>query len=154
MNTEDTALLRDLLRGSRVLALGVLVDGAPYVGLLPFVLAKDRRALLVHGSGLARHTRGMSDGAPFSALVHAPDADAPDPLQVARVTLQGTVQRLEPGSGPYEEGRALYEDRFPESAQTFELPDFSLYALRIAEGRFVAGFARARNVSPGDLATI
>ncbi len=154
MNQEDTALLRDLLLGQRVLSLGVLVDGVPYVGLLPFALSKDRRALLVHASSLARHTRGLAEGAPFSALVHAPDVDAPDPLQVARVTLQGTVQRLEPETGAYDEARGLYEDRFPDSAQTFELPDFSLFALRIAEGRFVAGFARARNVSPGDLATI
>ncbi len=154
MNQEDTTLLRELLQGSRVLALGVLVDGAPYIGLLPFALSGDRRALLVHASGLARHTRGMTDGAPFSALVHAPEADAQDPLQIPRLTLQGTIERLEPDSGAYEAGRARYEDRFPDSAQTFELPDFSLYALRITEGRLVAGFARARNVSPGDLSTL
>ncbi len=65
MNQEDTTLLRDLLLGQRVLSLGVLVDGAPYVGLLPFALAKDRRALLVHASSLARHTRGLVEGAPF-----------------------------------------------------------------------------------------
>src|SRR5512135_431833 len=77
MNAEDTTLLRQLLHGSRVLALGVLVDGAPYVGLLPYASSADHRALLVHASGLARHSRGLGDGAPFSALVHGPEADAP-----------------------------------------------------------------------------
>jgi len=152
MNPEDRALLRELLETPRVLALGVLLDGVPYVGLLPFALAPDHRSLLVHASGLARHTRGLGDGAPWSALIHRAETDSPDPLQVPRVTFQGTVQRLEPGTPEHDTGRAVYERRFPDSAQTFELADFGLYALRIASGRFVAGFARARDVSPGDLA--
>ena len=48
MNQEDAKLVRELIDGSRVVALGVLVDGAPYVGLLPFVMTEDRRSLLVH----------------------------------------------------------------------------------------------------------
>jgi putative heme iron utilization protein len=151
MNAEDRDLLRQLLDRPRVVALGVLVEGAPYVGLLPFALSSDRRSLVVHASALARHSRGLFQGAPFSALLHAPDA-APDPLQVPRVTLQGEVHQLAGGAAEHGRARALYLARFPESAQTFELQDFALYELRVREGRFVAGFARARNVSPGDLA--
>jgi putative heme iron utilization protein len=154
MNAQDASLLRDLLDRSRVLALGVLVDGAPYVGLLPFTSTADRRALLVHASALARHTRGLSDGARCSALLHVPESATPDPLQVPRVTFQGTVQRLETGSPEHAAARARYLARFPESEPTFELPDFALYALRITEGRLVAGFARARNVSLDDLVAL
>lgn len=154
MNQEDAKLLRDLLDGQRVVALGVLVEGAPYVGLLPFVMTEDRKSLLVHASGLARHTRGLGAGAPFSGLLHAPDDPSGDPLQIGRVTLSGEVQQLADGTPEYEAGRARYQARFPDSAQTFELADFGLYALRIREGRLVAGFARARNVSPGDLASL
>ncbi len=151
MNAEDAALLRELL-AQRVLSLGVLVEGAPHVGLLPFALASDRQTLLVHASELARHTRGLREGAPWSALLHAPDVPDGDPLQVGRVTLSGAVQVLTEGTPGHADGRARFLARFPDSARTFELSDFGLYALRVREGRLVAGFARARNISPGDLA--
>ena len=150
MNADDTQALAALLR-QRVLALGVLVDGAPHVGLLPFALSPGGDALLVHASALARHTRGLRDGAAFSALLHGADDPAADPLQVARVTLSGEVSALVPGSPEHESARARYVGRFPGSAQTFALPDFTLFALRIREGRLVLGFARARDVSPADV---
>jgi putative heme iron utilization protein len=153
MNPDDKRLLLALL-DRRVAAMGVLVDGSPYVGLLPFAPSPDRRTLYVHASALARHTRGLGDGMPFSALLHEAEEAAPDPLQVPRVTFQGTVERLVPTSDEHAAARAAYLERFPGSETTFELSDFDLYALRISEGRLVAGFARARNVSPGDLATL
>lgn len=153
MNADDKQLLLGLL-DRRVLAMGVLVDGAPYVGLLPFASSPDRRSLFVHSSSLARHARGMGGGMPFSALLQAGEDAIEDPLQVPRVTFLGTVERLEPDSLEYDDARARYLARFPGSAVTFELADFSLYALRVREGRLVGGFARARNVSPGDLETL
>ncbi|GEJ59281.1 pyridoxamine 5'-phosphate oxidase [Anaeromyxobacter diazotrophicus] len=153
MNSDDASLLRQLL-DQRVLSLGVLVDGAPYVGLLPFALSGDLQALLVHASGLARHTRGLGDGAPWSALLHLPDDPAGDPLQVGRVTLSGEVRRLAEGTPEHEAAKARFLARFPDAARTFELADFGLYALRVRAGRLVAGFARARDVSPGDLASL
>jgi putative heme iron utilization protein len=152
VNAADTALLRELLEVPRVAALGVLVDGAPYVGLVPFAVAAGRQALLVHASRLARHTRGLVAGAPFSALVHAPEAPGADPLQLPRVTFLGAVAPL--AGAEEEDARARYLARFPAAEQTFVLPDFALYALRIREGRLVAGFARARDVSPGDLQSL
>ncbi len=151
MNSEDTALLRDLLERQRVLSLGVLVDGEPYVGLLPFAAGAGLSTLFVHASGLARHTKGLGQGAPFSALLHAPDESGADPLQIPRVSLQGDVRPLARDTPEYEDAASRYLTRFPQSEETFELGDFGLYALRIREGRLVGGFARARNVSPGDL---
>jgi putative heme iron utilization protein len=153
MTSDDAAILRRLL-DQRVLALGVIVDGAPYVGLLPFAVTEDRQAVIVHASGLAKHTKGLGDGAPWSALVHFPDDPRGDLLQIGRVTLSGGVLRLAEGTPAHDAAKARFLARFPESAQTFELGDFGLYALRIREGRLVAGFARARNVSPGDLGSI
>jgi hypothetical protein len=151
VSPEDAGLLRDLLERQRLLALGVLVDGEPYVGLLPFAVAGDYSALVVHASRLARHTRGLGAGAPFSSLLHLPDAPDRDPLQVPRVSLQGEVRPLAAGTPESVDARDRYLARFPGSAGTFDLDDFGLYALRIREGRLVAGFARARNVSLGDL---
>jgi putative heme iron utilization protein len=145
-------MLRQLLSEQRVLALGVVVDGAPVVGLLPFVMRPAFDAALIHASTLARHTAGLTAGAPFSALVYASNQPDGDPLQVPRVTLTGTVERLDAASAAYEEGRALYLARFPGGEITFGLGDFGLYALHVEGGRLVAGFGRARNLTPGLLA--
>lgn len=147
MNAGNDALLKELLTGQHVLALGVLVEGAPYVGLLPFALKPDFGGAVVHASKLARHSAGLENGAKFAALIHQPDRGDTDPLQLPRVTLLGTVHRLDRETPAWEEGRRLYVQRFPASEPTFSLGDFDLYELRFLEGRLVGGFARAANVS-------
>ena len=156
MDDRDRALLRELLAHQRVLSLAVLVEGRPYAGLLPFAARPDFSAVLVHASDLARHSKGLVPGAPFGVVIHLPDRVDADPLQLPRVTLEGTVAALERGTPEYESGRELYLARFPGSAQTFALGDFRLYELAFESGRLIAGFGRARSVSPrilADLAT-
>ncbi len=147
MTPEDRAQLRDLLTQQRVLSLAVLVDGAPYVGLLPFVMLPGYSAALVHASALAKHTAGLKEGAPFSLLIHQPDHPDTDPQQLPRVTLQGTVRLFGKKTAEYMGGRVLYIAKFPDSQQTFELGDFNLYALAVESGRYVAGFGRIYNVT-------
>ena len=72
MKPEQAALLRSLLVEQRVLSLAVVADHRPVIGLLPFALSTDGRALIIHASRLARHTAGLGDGAPFDALAHEP----------------------------------------------------------------------------------
>ncbi len=151
MEIEEARLLRSLLTGTRVLSLGVLVDGAPLVGLLPFAVRPDLSGAIVHVSRLARHAKGLADGAPFGALVHAPDPPDGDPLQVARVSLEGEAATLAPGTPAHEEAKALYLARFPGSAGTFALGDFALHELRFRRGRLVGGFARAISLSEESL---
>jgi putative heme iron utilization protein len=151
MKSEDLDLLQQLLGGQRVLALAVLVDGAPYVGLLPFALERGYGSLLIHASDLALHSRGLAPDAPFSALIQAPDSPERDPLQIPRVTLQGRVEVLERGGDDYEQGKTLYTTAFPASQVTFGLGDFRLYRLKLEKGRLIGGFARAATVSPAVL---
>ena len=47
--------------------------------------------------------------------------------------------------------RAAYLARFPQSAQTFELGDFALFAIRPASARFIGGFAQAKTIGPEGL---
>ena len=63
MTPEQAARLSELLLAQRLIALGVIADGAPIVGLLPYAVSDDRRALYVQASSLARHTRGLGPGA-------------------------------------------------------------------------------------------
>ena len=118
MKAEDRDVLRELLTEARVLSLGVLVEGEPYVGLLPFVVGHDFQSVLVHASDLAKHSRGLQEGSPFSLLIHGTDEPGGDPLQVARVTISGN------GAPGGENGRGV-----PPSARRLHrsLPDFGAH---------------------------
>ena len=152
MQAEDKEILRALLSESRVLSLGVVVDGEPHVGLLPFIVDPDLQSAFVHASDLARHSRGLVQGAAFRVLIHEADDPEGDPLQVARVTISGTVDQLARTDGEYPRLRRAYIDRFPTSERTFLLGDFYLYRLNFERGRLVAGFARAVNLRPESFA--
>ncbi len=154
MTADQIADLQSLLSGQQVLSLAVLVDDAPYAGLLPYALRTDFQAALIHASGLARHSRGLRDGAPFGVLIHEPATASADALQIRRVSLQGAVSKVAKGTPEYDDGRDAYLERFPSSATTFGLGDFDLYWLSFERGRFVSGFAQAVNLNPDNLAEL
>ncbi len=143
--------LRQLLDGQRVLSLAVLAEGAPYVGLLPFVALPDRSGVLIHASRLARHSRGLDDGASVGVLLHEPDGPHQDALQIRRASFDCRVRPLERHSTAWSEGRTRYVARFPQSDVTFGLGDFTLHRLEFERGVYVEGFARAIAVDADDL---
>lgn len=152
MDDNDRQLQRNLLTGERVATLALTVDGAPFASLVPFAMTNGFGTALIHASSLARHSAGLTAGAPFSLLIHEPD-DQPEtnPAQLARVTLLGSVEPLERASDAYTQAQGQYLARFPKSQITFQLGDFTLYALRVESCRFVAGFGKAFDVSLDEL---
>jgi hypothetical protein len=154
MSLEERVILRKLLSEAHVLSLGLLVDGKPHVGMLPFIVAEDYRSALVHASQLARHSRGLQPGSPFSALIRAEVDTEGDPLQVPRVTISGTVQHVAQSDAGYDSSRTAFIERFPSSELTFYLGDFNLYRLHFERGRLVSGFARAVTLSPESFAEL
>jgi len=151
MDADDRDLLRGLLTEERLLSLGLLVEREPVVGLLPFTATDDFAAVYVQASSLARHSRGLTSGARFGAVIHRPDSPERDPLQTPRLILDGVVEPLDDTSPALEPATRAFLKRFPSSAMTLALDDFGLYRLEIRRGRLVGGFARARNLSPSDL---
>lgn len=148
MSPDDRARLGSLLLGQRLIALGVIAEGVPIVGLLPYAPSEDRCSLYVQSSSLARHSRGLFAGAPWSGLIHEPDAPEMDPLQVPRLQLEGTVDPLRGDRPEFPPAARAFLQRFPQAAQTLPLPDFTLHRLEIQGGRMVLGFGRAQNLSP------
>lgn len=146
--------VRHLLTGSRVLSLALIVEDAPVIGLLPFVVTPDYRALVVHASSLARHTKGLHDGAQFDALLHEPVVGDVDPLRVRRLTLRGPVHVPEPGTPAHDALRRLYLQKYPEAELMTTLGDFAFYVLPIAGGRLVTDFGAAANVTQDTLAAL
>jgi hypothetical protein len=143
------ARLGGLLLGQRLVSLGVVADGQPIVGLLPYAVSGDRSALIVQSSALARHSKGLVAGAPWSGVIHEPDAPGADPLQVPRLQLEGVVDPLRGDRPELQPSARAFVSRFPQAAMTLQLPDFTLYRLEIRGGRMVLGFGRAINLSMG-----
>ena len=153
MVDSNNPLLLKLLEQQRIATLAVLIEGAPLASMVPFAMTDDFQAALIHASGLAKHSAGLTAGAPFSLLIHEPDTQTDsNPAQLARVTLQGSVESLERDSDAYSQARDRYLAKFPKSEITFQLGDFTLYALQIESCRMVAGFAKTFDLSPADLA--
>jgi putative heme iron utilization protein len=147
MPPEQLDVLRTLLTSRRVLALAVVADGEPIIGLLPYALTRDARALVVHASRMARHTRGLLAQGAFDALIHEPDLEGVDPMQVQRVTLRGRVRAVAQDDPDHVETRAVYLAKFPDAEPITALGDFGFYRLEIEAGRLVTGFAGAANVT-------
>jgi putative heme iron utilization protein len=147
MTPEDAARLGRLLLGQRLVALGVVADGEPIVGLLPYAVTEDGTTLVVQSSSLARHSKGLVAGAPWSGMIHEPDSAETDPLQVARLQIEGVVDPLRGDRPEFQPAARAFLARFAGAATTLELPDFTLYRLEIRSGRMVLGFGRALNLS-------
>jgi heme iron utilization protein len=146
-------VLRSLLETQRIASLGTLQKGEPYVSMVPFALLPGG-VFVVHVSALAAHTKDMLASPQVSLLVIAPlEADAPAQA-LPRVTIQADAVPLDASMTEHAQARAAYLARFPQSAQTFELSDFSLFALRPRSLRVVGGFAQAKTVTPEGLARV
>ena len=63
---------------------------------------------------------------------------------LARVTFQGEARPIPVEAPIHAAAKRAYLARFPSSAQTFELGDFALFAIRPTTARYVGGFAQAR----------
>jgi len=150
MDPSALGTLRRLLTDCRVLALSVRVNEEPTIGLLPYLAASDLQSLLVHVSKLARHTKGLVDGAPFSALLHEPDGPGADPMALPRLTVRGTVELV--AAEERDRVRSCWAERFSSAVLTLELGDFEFRRLRIEGGRLIRGFAQASGVRPETLA--
>lgn len=145
MDERDDALrsLRRLLDERPVASLATLHGGEPAVSMVPFVLRDDSAVLLIHVSALATHTRDMQSHPRVSLMVMAEPTPELPPQALPRVTLQAEVRLLPREGSDYEPAKAAYLARFPDSAVTFELADFSLVELAPTSARLVAGFGRA-----------
>lgn len=111
--------------------------------MVPFVLPPDDTRLFIHVSALATHTRDMQEHPRVSLLVMAEPDGVTGPQALPRVAVQADAVTVPSDAPDYPAACAAYLGRFPDAAQTFELGDFSIVALKPASARLVAGFGRA-----------
>ena len=157
MDDGTTALLRDLIRGQRIAALGTLRQGAPLVSMVLYLPSPDFSALYLHVSRLAWHTQDMLADPRVSlsiAQTDEPANPALDPQRLARVSVRGEATTIPDDAQVHPELKAAWLHRFPDSAVTFELADFSFFRIAPHDARFVAGFGRIHNLSAEALVAV
>ena len=152
MDTEARSLLQTLVRETRTATLATLRGGAPNVSMVLYLPEEDFSAFHVRVSRLAWHTQDMQDDPRVALSLQETDAPARDPQQLARLTLRGGATQLMNEGAQFERLKAAWLARYPDAGVTFELPDFAFWSIAPGEARFVAGFARAFNLSPASLA--
>ena len=154
MSPEHATRLAALVHGRRAAALGTLHAGAPFVSMVPYALLPHGGAFVVHVSRLAGHTKDMLADPRVSLLVMQAEGEGVDAQALARLTVQGEARELAKGSGEEGECRAAYLARFPEAGPLTGFGDFSFFAIRPAQARFVAGFAQAMSLTGESLSRI
>jgi len=152
MDRELMVVLQQLLHGRMIAALGTLHQGAPFVSMVPFAVARDG-SLILHVSRLAAHTRDMLNNSEVSLLIAELESSGKMPQALARVTFQGRAQMLERDSQKHIDAREVYLSRFPDAASLFEFSDFNIFIIKPVSARVIAGFGQAVTITGEDLAT-
>lgn len=151
MDAQSQQTLDQMIRTQRVASLGTLRDGAPFVSMTLFAAAADFSAFYILASRLAQHTQDFARDARVSLMIAETDANVADPQQLARVSMRGEIAVVPREANEYANARALYLAKFPQAEFLFGLGDFSLCRITPRAARFVAGFAKAFDLSANDL---
>jgi hypothetical protein len=151
MDPQSEKLLADLIRNTRIAALGTLRDETPLVSMVPYVVLEDFSAFYILVSRLAQHTVDMEKDKHVGLLITETDDGRADPQTLARVSIRAAAQYVQNGEPGYTPVKSMYLARFPESGPVFKLEDFNLWRITPRGGRFVADLAKAYNITPETL---
>jgi putative heme iron utilization protein len=146
----DQELLTTLL-GQRIAALGtVQADGTPFVSMVPYAVEHGTGRVILQVATLAPNAEHMRSDPRISMLVIATEPAESTPGAQPRLTLEGRADFLQPGSLDWQNGRAAFIERHPDSGPLNAMLEFDFVALRLSVARQVSGFGATRSVA-GDL---
>ena len=145
-NAELAADARALVRRALKASLATIAAGCgyPYASLIT-VATDASGAPIFLISGLAQHTRNLSQDPRASILCDGTDA-AGDPLQGVRVTLFGRAQKVQD-----EAVKRRFLARHPEAAFYADFPDFAFWRLEVEGAHYIGGFGRIVDLQPAEL---
>lgn len=151
MDAASEKLLAHILRNTRVAALSTLRDDAPRTAMVAFMTTEDFSEFYIHVSRLGQHTVDMQKDKRVSLLIAETDDGREDPQTLARVSIRGSALSIQNGEPGYNRLKKMYLEKFPAAEQLFHLADFNFWRIKPIGGRFVAGFAKAYNITPETL---
>jgi heme iron utilization protein len=110
--------------------------GWPFGSVMPYALdAQGQPVFLI--STMAMHTQNLL-GDPRASLLVTPPESRSDPLGAARVTLMGSVTKVQ--KEECDEVRACYLARHAQASYWVDYQDFGFFRMAVAEIYFVGGF--------------
>lgn len=151
MDIQSEKLLAHIIRNTRIAALGTLRDEAPHVSMVEFVVTQDFSTFHIFASRLAQHSMDLQKNKRMSLLITETDDGRANPQTLARVSIRGSAELMQNGEPGYTPIKAMYIERFPESQSLFKLADFGIWRIKPKGGRFIAGLAKAYNITPETL---
>ncbi|ABD05173.1 Pyridoxamine 5'-phosphate oxidase-related, FMN-binding [Rhodopseudomonas palustris HaA2] len=142
---DPAKVAKSLLRRRREGALATLLrdGGAPYCSLVNLASAPDGSPVLLI-SRLAVHTRNLLADPRVSLMLD--ERAAGDPLEGARIMLQGVASAAAPADLP--QLRRRYLAAHPGAADYIDFTDFALYRIETSSAHLVAGFGRIVDLEP------
>lgn len=151
MDDISQKMLANLIRTQRIAALGTLRDGAPFVSMILYAASLDFQFFYTLISRLAHHTQDILKDPRISLMIVELDDDSQDPRQLARVSITGQAEAIAPRAAEYDPVKTLYIEKFPQAAFNLTLKDFTFHQIAPRKVRYVAGFAKAYDLSAEDL---
>lgn len=121
--------------------------GWPFGSVMPYALTADGSPVFLI-SGMAIHTQNVLAD-PRASLLVMQSGNESDPLGMARVTLLGTVSRVDAVS---DELRQAYLGRHPNAKHWIEYSDFGFFRLDVTQVYFVGGFGAMGWIAKDDYA--
>lgn len=154
MDAQSEKVLAQLIRNTRIASLGTWRDDYPQVSMVAYIYAEDFSAFHIFVSRLAQHTVDMEKYNRVSLHICETDDGRDDPQTLARVSVRGKAENIQIGEPGYTPLKEQYLARFPESERLFSLSDFSFWRITPRGGRYVAGFAKAFNITADSLVNV
>ena len=143
VDDEARAIAQSLLAEARFGALGVLVNGAPFVTRIA-VQAEGAVVSLV--STLAQHTQALTANPQCSILIGEPKTKG-DPLTHPRLTLQARAQFIDRDDAL----RARWLKTHPKAKLYIDFGDFGFVRFQVQNAFLNGGFGYACRLNSSDL---
>ncbi len=141
--------VRQLLSEASTASLGTLHSNRlPFVTLVSVAWAEPATIVMLL-SDLAKHAKYLAAHRDASLLICDDTALPENRMSAARVTLTGTVQRIQRNVD--QAMRDVFLRRHPQAAMYADFNDFSIYEFRTTEAHLVAGFGQIQTVVAADL---
>ena len=149
---DPVALSRTLLRATRAGTLATLDrnTGHPFASLVNVATDADGSPLILV-SRLSTHTANLEVDGRASILLA--ETGKGDPLAHPRLTVLGTMARVERDSPEDARVRRRFLARHPKSELYAGFGDFSFWRMAVASAHLNGGFARAADLTAADVLT-
>lgn len=124
--------------------------GSPHASYAPFV--NHENELFIFISQLAAHTQHLLASGKAGVLMIEDESLSEDVFARTRLSYQMKVEAIDRDDAFWPQGIALLKDKLGDRIDLLsQLGDFVLFRLTPLEGRYVKGFGRAYEISPGSL---